>query len=54
MTPPGFSLPSSNLYQENITGIRNGKNWEDYYTPELKEKVYHLYERDFQLFGYEK
>jgi len=54
MTPPGFSLPSSNLYQENITGIRNGKNWEDYYTPELKEKVYHLYERDFELFGYEK
>ena len=54
MTPPNFSLPMGSLPKANVTDIRNNRNWEDYYTPELKEKVYWLYERDFELFGYKK
>ena len=42
------------LPKANVTDIRNNRSWEDYYTPELKEKVYWLYERDFELFGYKK
>lgn len=54
MTPPKFSLPMPSLPKANVTNIRNNRNWEDYYTEELKEKVYWLYENDFKLFGYEK
>jgi hypothetical protein len=53
-TPSNFSLPMSILPKNNVTFVRNNKNWEDYYTPELKEKVYWLYEKDFELFGYSK
>lgn len=54
--PEGFSRPKDYLDQvnpDNVTG-RNGKPWQEYYTPELKQKVYELYKRDFELFGYEK
>lgn len=54
ITPPGFSLPMPYLPKANVTNIRNNRNWEDYYTKELKEKVYWLYEKDFKMFGYEK
>lgn len=30
------------------------KPWKDYYTSELKEKVYKRYKKDFETFGYEK
>jgi len=52
--PPTFSRPSNIIPRENITYIREERNWEDYYTPELKEKVYHLYQKDFTLFKYQK
>ena len=32
----------------------NNNNWEQYYTPELKELVYNFYKEDFVNFGYTK
>jgi hypothetical protein len=29
-------------------------NWEEFYTEELKEKVYLKYKKDFEIFGYKK
>ena len=54
--PEGFSRPKDYLDQvnpDNVTG-RNGRPWQDYYTPELKQKVYEMYRRDFELFNYDK
>lgn len=34
-----------------VNSSRHGP-WEDYYTPALRERVYHAYERDFDLFQY--
>jgi len=53
-TPPSFSLPMNVLPKNNVTNSRSNRKWQDYYTPELKEKVYWLYEKDFELYGYEK
>lgn len=30
------------------------KDFQDYYTPELKELVYKVYQQDFEIFGYER
>ena len=44
--------------QENIEKRENQteKNYQltDYYTPELQEKVYEMYQKDFESFGYTK
>jgi len=53
-TPNGFSLPSSFLQRANVSVFRENRPWQDYYTPQLKEKVYELYKRDFELFNYPK
>jgi chondroitin 4-sulfotransferase 11 len=52
--PAGFSKPSPMLGKSNQSPSREGRPWQEYYTPELKEKVYELYKRDFLLFNYEK
>ena len=54
--PDGFSRPKDYLDQVNPDGVtgRNGRPWQDYYTPELKQKVYEMYRRDFELFNYDK
>lgn len=52
--PDGFSRPKDILEKVNVSDSRAGKNWQSYYTPELKQKVYELYRRDFELFNYEK
>lgn len=52
--PEGYSRPKDLLDKVNVTEIRGGRSWESYYTPELKEKVYELYKRDFELFNYPK
>lgn len=54
MVPEGFSRPSDLLERVNVTEVRGGRKWEEYYTPELKQKVYELYRRDFELFNYPK
>lgn len=54
VTSSSYSLPRNFITKSNVTGIRENRNWEEYYTPELKEKVYWLYQRDFELFNYEK
>lgn len=51
---PNFSWPSANLKEENTSLLRGGRPWQDYYTPETKEAVYRLYQKDFELFEYEK
>jgi len=51
--PEGYSRPKELLDQVN-TSNREKKRWEDYYTPELKNMVYDLYRRDFEMFGYNK
>lgn len=51
-TPEGFSRPKELLDRMN-TNPRE-KSLDEYYTPELKEMVYDLYRRDFEMFGYEK
>jgi len=52
--PSSFSKPSTMLPRENVTYIREERNWEEYYTDELKEKVHALYKKDFDLFKYKK
>ena len=52
--PEDYSWPSDRLRQENISILREGRPWEEYYTPESKAAVYKLYKKDFELFGYEK
>lgn len=52
--PAGFSRPTTILGVSNPSPSRQGRPWQDYYTPELKEKVYELYKRDFLLFNYPK
>jgi len=52
--PDGYSRPKDILDRVNASNGREGRNWQDYYTPELKEKVYELYRRDFELFNYTK
>ena len=52
--PSSFSKPSTMIPRENVTYIREERNWEEYYTDELKEKVHVLYKKDFELFGYKK
>lgn len=51
--PEGYSRPKDLLDQVNVSN-REKKRWEEYYTPELKEMVYDLYRRDFEMFGYNK
>jgi len=53
-TPDGYSRPKDLLDRVNVTEVRGGRKWQEYYTPELKEKVYELYKRDFELFNYPK
>lgn len=53
-TPSSFSKPGSIIPRENITYIREERKWQDYYNDDLKDKVYHLYKKDFELFGYKK
>lgn len=52
--PPTFSKPSLIIPRENITYIREERNWQDYYNQETADKVYHLYKKDFELFKYKK
>jgi hypothetical protein len=52
--PDGYSRPKDILDRVNASNSREGRKWQDYYTPELKEKVYELYRRDFELFNYTK
>jgi chondroitin 4-sulfotransferase 11 len=54
--PEGFSRPKDYLEHVNPDGVtgRNKRPWQDYYTPELKQMVYELYRRDFDLFNYPK
>lgn len=53
-TPSSFSKPGSIIPRENITHIREERKWQDYYNDDLKDKVHHLYKKDFELFGYKK
>jgi hypothetical protein len=53
-TPSSFSKPGSIIPRENITYVREERKWQDYYNDDLKDKVYHLYKKDFELFGYKK
>jgi len=53
--PKRFSALPTKLKVENASVNRiGGRTWEEYYTPELKKMVYELYERDFEVFEYEK
>jgi len=52
--PPRYASLPTELKRENPSHIRNGKSWESYYTPELKEMVYEMYQRDFEIFEYKK
>jgi hypothetical protein len=52
--PSRFAALPIELKRENPSHNKVGKNWEEYYTPELKKMVYELYERDFEIFKYEK
>ena len=52
--PDGFSRPKELLDQVNVSTTRERRKWQDYYTPELKQMVYELYRRDFELFDYPK
>jgi len=52
--PEGFSTPARSMCKSNITRHREGRHWEEYYTPETKKMVYELYKRDFEMFNYEK
>lgn len=52
--PESFSQPPSNLPYENKTSFRENRDWHEYYTQELADKVYSLYKKDFQMFEYEK
>lgn len=52
--PPRFSSLPTELKKENPSHNKQGKKWEDYYTPELRKMVYELYQRDFEIFEYEK
>lgn len=51
--PPRFSSLPDTLKLENKSEYKT-KHWEEYYTPELKKMVYELYQRDFEIFEYEK
>lgn len=55
-TPVGFTRPPVHLRRMNVTSPHRKlhDHWEEYYTSELKEKVYNLYKKDFRMFGYEK
>jgi hypothetical protein len=55
-TPNNFTKPSQYLRRINVTSPHRKlhDNWQDYYTPESKEKLYKLYQKDFKMFGYEK
>lgn len=53
-TPSSFSKPGSIIPRENITHVREERKWQDYYNDDLKDKIYHLYKKDFELFGYKK
>ena len=52
--PPYYSAPSILLKEENPSVLRGKKPWQDYYTKETKEIVYKLYQKDFEIFNYEK
>lgn len=54
MLPSNYSKPSTIIPRENVTYVREERRWEDYYTQELADKVYHLYQKDFELFKYKK
>lgn len=45
---PGVPFPHSNKGREDQS------TYDSYYTPQLKEKVYNYYKKDFELFGYDK
>lgn len=47
-----WNIPFKKLPVINASQI--DKNWEDYYTPKLKQKVLDIYQSDFELFGYVK
>lgn len=52
--PARFAALPTDLNVENPSHNRMGKKWQEYYTPELKEMVYEMYERDFEIFEYKK
>ena len=44
-----------NPHTENlISNFHKRKKYTEYYTPELQQLVYLMYEKDFELFGYSK
>ena len=53
-TMHNFAPIKSSLDIINPTPYKQNKNWEDYYNPDLKNIVYNLYKKDFEIFKYEK
>jgi hypothetical protein len=49
-----FSHVADKLEMINVNNWKVNKTWEDYYNEDTKRKVYELYHKDFELFGYEK
>jgi len=48
-----YAKLSNTLEVLNVTPNRN-KDWKTYYTPELKDMIYQIYKKDFELFKYDK
>jgi hypothetical protein len=46
-----LNIKSDSVKPQNVSA--NRKKYQDYYTPELREKVYRIYQKDVQTFGYQ-
>lgn len=51
----GFKLDIQEVLHMNSTeeGIKEHKNWKDYYNPGLRDMVYKIYEKDIKKYNYE-
>lgn len=49
-----IALPFINEVELPKIGVQNYNNWKDYYTLALAEKVYNLFKKDFEMFGYKR
>jgi chondroitin 4-sulfotransferase 11 len=52
--PESYSKPTLTLPHENTSHLRNKKDYKKYYTKDLAQKIYELYKKDFEMFGYDK
>lgn len=52
--PETYSKPTVVMPHENPSQLRDKKDYREYYTKDLAEKVYSLYRKDFELFNYDK